>query len=174
MKFNVSYKEQEPFYLDALYSLGIRNEDLKRLSEADIACSCPICGDSRQGNKRRLHFYQRGDVINVNCFNGDCPVVNMTLYTFLKNYSPRILTSYKDFLRSRYLIEIGGRKKKPIKTELEVWTADGLEELDEESKLVKFIEGFVQEDEDLDLQKIKEFLACNPESQKEFKMLLES
>lgn len=49
-------------------------------------CACPICGDSKNGNKQRLNVYEvKGNYV-VNCFNGGCPVSNLSLYKFLKKY----------------------------------------------------------------------------------------
>lgn len=176
--FNLAYKEQEPFYIDALYMLGVRSEDFKRLGETDLACACPICGDSKYGKKRRLHFYQKSTVINVNCFNGDCSVKNMTLWSFLKMYSPRIFNSFKDFVRGKYLNEIGSQSKTKEKPKLESFELDDFdfdisETPKEISKLYKFIEAFEKSSTSNDLEKIKQFLKENPSEQVLFKQLLE-
>ena len=65
-------------------------------SDLDIACKCPICGDSnKKANSKRLHLYKKGDLELVNCFNAGCPVENKTMYSFLRDFYPHLLTAYK-------------------------------------------------------------------------------
>lgn len=67
-----------------------------RETDNDIAVSCPVCGDSRTNrNSRRLHLYKKGDYTGVNCFNGDCPVENKTVFSFLRDFFPSHLSSYR-------------------------------------------------------------------------------
>lgn len=67
-----------------------------RETDNDIAVSCPVCGDSRtKHNSRRLHLYKKGDYTGVNCFNGDCPVENKTVFSFLRDFFPNHLSSYR-------------------------------------------------------------------------------
>lgn len=107
----LSFREQIPFFLDAVQQLGCNPKDIHK-QELDIACKCPVCGDSRtRKNLKRLHFYQKGDVQNVNCFNGDCSVKNMTLYNFLKTYNNRIFEQFKQFYKRKFLLEIQEWKK---------------------------------------------------------------
>lgn len=61
----------------------------------DICVRCPICGDSKYSkNKARLHLYSKGDLTLVNCFN-ECSCRNKTVYSFLRDYYPNLLDSYK-------------------------------------------------------------------------------
>lgn len=70
--------------------------DNVRETDNDIAVSCPVCGDSRTNrNSRRLHLYKKGDYTGVNCFNGDCPVENKTVFSFLRDFFPSHLSSYR-------------------------------------------------------------------------------
>ena len=67
-----------------------------RETDNDIAVSCPVCGDSRTNrNSRRLHLYKKGDFTGVNCFNGDCSVENKTMFSFLRDFFPNHLSSYR-------------------------------------------------------------------------------
>lgn len=106
---NLQYREIRPFFIDAVQSLGVNVSDsaqFKEISEFDIACKCPICGDSRHGRKQRLHFYQKGNVINMNCFNGDCSVKNYSPYKFFRDFAPKIFESYKRYYKSRFFLQI--------------------------------------------------------------------
>lgn len=109
----LEFREYKGFYLDALASLGAKSEDIK-IHDRDIECRCPVCGDSRKGNKRRLHLYQKGEVINVNCFNGDCRVKNYTPYRFFKEFTPSIFQQFQNFYRKRYLLEVSGTSKPKV------------------------------------------------------------
>lgn len=68
--------------------------DIGQENENDINARCPVCGDSKNKNKKRLHLYKSGDVTLVHCFNGDCTVHN-NMYNFLKLYFPDYLKDYK-------------------------------------------------------------------------------
>lgn len=186
MKFDVSFKEQEPFYLEAIKSLGVSPNNIKRVGDEDITCTCPICGDSKIGTKKRLHFYSKGEVINVNCFNGDCPVHNMTLFSFLKTYTPRHFNQFKEFIGRRYLIKISNSSKKAPKQELEGTMIGTMAQIgfDFEEKnenvmtpdkipLLEFIKGFNKESPRADLIKIKEFLSEHPSQKILFKKLIQ-
>lgn len=62
----------------------------------DIACRCPICGDStKKKSSKRLHLYKKGDLELVNCFNAGCPCENKTMYTFLRDFYPHLLPAYR-------------------------------------------------------------------------------
>ena len=62
----------------------------------DISCSCPICGDSKtRKSAKRLHFYSKGSVELVNCFNAGCAVQNKTIYSFLRDFYPDLLANYR-------------------------------------------------------------------------------
>lgn len=83
--------------LDVKYfRLAVGLDNIGKETDVDIAARCPVCGDSRtHKNKKRLHLYTKGTVTNVNCFNGDCPVHNKTVYSFLKDFYPSLLNQYK-------------------------------------------------------------------------------
>ena len=66
-----------------------------RETPIDVSCHCPICGDSKNKNIKRLHLYEKGGVIQVNCFNGGCAVENKTVYSFLRDFYPDLLPQYK-------------------------------------------------------------------------------
>jgi hypothetical protein len=62
----------------------------------DVACRCPICGDStKKSNSKRLHLYKKGDLELVNCFNAGCACENKTIYSFLRDFYPHLLPAYK-------------------------------------------------------------------------------
>jgi len=64
-------------------------------TDTDINAKCPVCGDGKKSNSKRLHLYNKGTVTNVNCFNGDCEVVNKTMYSFIRDFFPDKLSEYK-------------------------------------------------------------------------------
>jgi len=67
-----------------------------RETNLDIACKCPICGDSKtKRNSKRLHLYKKGDLELVNCFNAGCGCENKTVYSFLRDFYPGMLQQYK-------------------------------------------------------------------------------
>lgn len=68
---------------------------VKYETPGDICVRCPICGDSKYSkNKARLHLYSKGNLTLVNCFN-ECSCRNKTVYSFLRDYYPNLLDSYK-------------------------------------------------------------------------------
>lgn len=83
--------------LDVKYfKLAVGLDNIGKETEVDIVARCPVCGDSRKNKKtKRLHLYTKGTVTNVNCFNGDCPVHNKTMYSFLRDFFPALLNQYK-------------------------------------------------------------------------------
>lgn len=98
----LEFREIAPFFLDCVKQLGCAESDIHK-QDFDIACRCPVCGDSRtRKNLKRLHLYQKGDVINVNCFNGDCSVKNMTPYRFFQDYNSRVFEQFKNFYKRRF------------------------------------------------------------------------
>lgn len=102
----LEFREIAPFFLDCVKQLGCADSDIHK-QDLDIACRCPVCGDSRtRKNLKRLHLYQKGDVINVNCFNGDCSVKNMTPYRFFQDYSARVFEQFKNFYKRRFFDHI--------------------------------------------------------------------
>jgi putative DNA primase subunit len=102
----LEFREIAPFFLDCVKQLGCQDSDIHK-QDLDIACRCPVCGDSRtRKNLKRLHLYQKGDVINVNCFNGDCSVKNMTPYRFFQDYNSRVFEQFKNFYKRRFFDQV--------------------------------------------------------------------
>lgn len=76
--------------------MAVGTDRIGKETDVDIAARCPVCGDSRtKKNSKRLHLYIKNQVTNVNCFNGDCPVQNRTVYSFLRDFFPALLGQYK-------------------------------------------------------------------------------
>jgi len=72
------------------------NADSYKETNLDIACRCPICGDSKsKKSSKRLHLYRKGDVELVNCFNQGCACENKTMYSFLRDFYPDLLPMYR-------------------------------------------------------------------------------
>lgn len=181
---DLNFAETESFYLEALRELGVSGT--RRVGEYDIACKCPICGDSRNGNKQRLHLYKKGSVININCFNGDCSAKNMTLYKFLKTFHQPTFRKLRDFLRKRYLLQVNPEFNKPKETDIfESLSSDlgdlkdlgdlespvigdvGTTEIDEikedEMSIIRtFIDTFEKSDAETDLEKLLGFFKQYP------------
>lgn len=102
----LEFREIAPFFLDCVKQLGCADSDIHK-QDLDIACRCPVCGDSRtRKNLKRLHLYQKGDVINVNCFNGDCSVKNMTPYRFFQDYNARVFEQFKNFYKRKFFDKV--------------------------------------------------------------------
>ena len=102
----LEFREIAPFFLDCVKQLGCQDSDIHK-QDLDIACRCPVCGDSRtRKNVKRLHLYQKGDVINVNCFNGDCSVKNMTPYRFFQDYNARVFEQFKNFYKRKFFDQV--------------------------------------------------------------------
>lgn len=103
---SLEFREIAPFFLDCVKQLGCQDSDIHK-QDLDIACRCPVCGDSRtRKNLKRLHLYQKGDVINVNCFNGDCSVKNMTPYRFFQDYNSRVFEQFKNFYKRKFFDQV--------------------------------------------------------------------
>lgn len=185
---NLTFKEGEMFITEALKSLGA--SEFKRIGDNDIACKCPICGDSQYGNKKRLHYYEKNGVINVNCFNGDCPAKNLTAYRFLQTFAPRIFNKFREYQRRKWFQQLIGNTKKS--KELETISMDDdiggdgesgklFESLQETGKTQKpknskeflgFIDKFKPQSLESGWVEIMKFLSQNPQCQGEFKELL--
>lgn len=102
----LEFREIAPFFLDCVKQLGCQESDIHK-QDFDIACRCPVCGDSRtRKNLKRLHLYQKGEVINVNCFNGDCSVKNMTPYKFFQDYNSRVFEQFKNFYKRKFFDQV--------------------------------------------------------------------
>lgn len=114
----LEFREIVPFFLDCVKQLGCQESDIHK-QDFDIACKCPVCGDSRtRKNLKRLHLYQKGDVINVNCFNGDCSVKNMTPYRFFEDYNSRVFEQFKNFYKRKFFDQIQVEKaQRELKSE---------------------------------------------------------
>ena len=83
--------------LDVKYfKLAVGLDNIGKETDVDISARCPVCGDSRKNkHSKRLHLYTKGNVTNVNCFNGDCAAQNKTVYSFLRDFFPALLNQYK-------------------------------------------------------------------------------
>lgn len=114
----LEFREIVPFFLDCVKQLGCADSEIHK-QDLDIACRCPVCGDSRtRKNLKRLHLYQKGDVINVNCFNGDCSVKNMTPYRFFEDYNSRVFEQFKNFYKRKFFDQIQVEKaQRELKSE---------------------------------------------------------
>lgn len=77
------------------FKLAVQEHNIHSEATVDITARCPVCGDSHRGNKARLHLYTKNNLTFVNCFNGGCPVENKTVFTFLRDFFPDLLSSYK-------------------------------------------------------------------------------
>jgi len=89
------------------FKLAVGGENIGKETPDDIAVRCPVCGDSRTNKRmKRLHLYNKNTVTQVSCFNGDCPVVNKTVYSFLRDFYPALLTQYKRETFSGNLAEL--------------------------------------------------------------------
>jgi len=78
------------------FKLAVGMDSIGKETDVDISARCPICGDSRKKKSaKRLHLYTKGNVTNVNCFNGDCSCKNKTVYSFLRDFFPALLGQYK-------------------------------------------------------------------------------
>lgn len=71
-------------------------DNIGKETSIDITARCPVCGDSRSNKRmKRLHLYIKNNVTNVNCFNGECASHNKTVYGFLLDFFPALLSQYK-------------------------------------------------------------------------------
>ena len=78
------------------FKLAVGLDNIGKETQVDIVARCPVCGDSRKNkHTKRLHLYIKGDVTQVNCFNGDCAAHNKTPYSFLRDFYPALLGQYK-------------------------------------------------------------------------------
>lgn len=78
------------------FTIAVGGANIKRDTTNDIAVRCPHCSsDERWKHATQMHLYEKNGVVNVNCFTGSCPVVSMSVYTYLKEFHPQLLESYK-------------------------------------------------------------------------------
>lgn len=141
--------------LDVKYfKLAIGFDNIGRENDVDITARCPVCGDSRSHkNKKRLHLYIKNNVTNVNCFNGDCPVHNKTMYSFLRDFFPALIGQYKkeqfgttvEKLARGETEDVFGRfKKEEVKKESEVLVHDltpYLKDISEVDQALEYLQG---------------------------------
>jgi hypothetical protein len=115
------------------FKLAVGLDNIGVESSGDISARCPVCGDSRSNKrKKRLHLYNKNGITNINCFNGDCPARNKTVYGFLKEFNPTLLPQYKreNFGNTLEKLANGGEdvfskfKKKEPEKESEVLSHD--------------------------------------------------
>lgn len=83
--------------IDKRYFLqAIDGSQMKEISPEDISVKCPICGDSKiHRNSKRLHLYTKNDKTLVHCFNGDCPVGQRSVFSFIRDFYPSLLEAYR-------------------------------------------------------------------------------
>lgn len=83
--------------IDKTYFLkAIGTSPMKEISPEDISVKCPICGDSKfHSNVKRLHLYTKNGKTLVHCFNGDCPVQQRNVYSFLEEFYPTLFPQYR-------------------------------------------------------------------------------
>lgn len=199
-KIMFGFADYKLYFLDALEELGVPKDDIDEVSTNDIACKCPICGDSRWSkSKKRLHLYQKAEVINVNCFNGDCPAKNLAPWNFLKIYAPRTYLRYNEARRKFYLDEVISSKKEEREILIDTGFMD-IQEIQEtpdirenlnpqntpvspeiqeapdiqetQNTLEMFIAGFTKSNPENDLELLSTFLKENPSQLESFKELL--
>lgn len=141
--------------LDVKYfKLAVGFDSIGRENEVDITARCPVCGDSRSHkSKKRLHLYVKNSVTNVNCFNGDCPVHNKTMYSFLRDFFPALIGQYKkeqfgttvEKLARGEIEDVFGRfKKEEVKKESEVLVHDltpYLKDISEVDQALEYLQG---------------------------------
>lgn len=78
------------------FKLAVGLDNIGKETSVDITARCPVCGDSRSNKRmKRLHLYIKNNVTNVNCFNGECASHNKTVYGFLLDFFPALLSQYK-------------------------------------------------------------------------------
>lgn len=78
------------------FLMAVSGSETKDISNTDIAVKCPVCGDSKiHRNEKRLHLYEKNHATRVGCFNGDCPVGQRNVYSFLRDFFPNLFTLYK-------------------------------------------------------------------------------
>lgn len=77
------------------FKMAVGSENIRKETDVDITARCPICGDSKNKNKARLHLYEKNGLELCNCFNGDCSAKNKTVYSFLRDFFPSLIGQYK-------------------------------------------------------------------------------
>lgn len=78
------------------FTLAVGSGAIKSSTANDIAVRCPHCSaNPRWKNTKRLHLYEKNGVTNINCFTGDCPVKNKSVFSYLRDYHPTLLEGYK-------------------------------------------------------------------------------
>lgn len=76
--------------------MAVSGSEFKEISNKDIAVRCPVCGDSQiHRHEKRLHLYEKNNETRVGCFNGDCPVGQRNVWTFLRDFYPDLFIAYK-------------------------------------------------------------------------------
>jgi len=89
------------------FKLAVGLDRIGKETDIDISARCPVCGDSHTNKRmKRLHLYQKNSVTNVSCFNGDCPVHNKTVYSFLRDFFPSLVQQYRKETFGKVLTKI--------------------------------------------------------------------
>ena len=94
------------------FKIAVGSENIGKESLLDVSAKCPVCGDGRKGNSKRLHLYEKNGTTLVHCFNGDCPV-HYNVWNFLKNHNPELLDSYKRETFGETMKTLGGNNYLP-------------------------------------------------------------
>ena len=114
--------------------------DSKRISQNDISAKCHICGDSKRGNKRRLHLFHRNGNDFIHCFNCE---IHMSMKNFIKEFHPELLSDFKretalDSIHNKGLNHLESNFQKPKKDKSKILTIhefnDFFKPLSKESK----------------------------------------
>lgn len=107
------------------FTLAVGSSLIKSISDNNISARCPQCSlDPRWANTKRLHLYKKGDVTNVNCFTGDCSVKNKNIYTYLRDFYPRLLEDYKrETFTDRMKFLASSKDDKPKSTGTDVFAS---------------------------------------------------
>lgn len=100
----MSHSLEYSYFKKAMHESGAL---IKSETQDEIVARCPICGDSRyRKNVARLHIYAKLGVPLINCFNGDCPVKNMTINRFLREFYPGL---HRDYSRDKFRTNVYGK-----------------------------------------------------------------
>ena len=102
------------------FKLAVGEDRIKKESPTEIVARCPVCGDSRKSqNKARLHLYTANDATFVNCFNGDCPVHNKNMFSFLKQFYPNLYDKFIYNYKRKKLLSLNSDLFSKVKIEKE-------------------------------------------------------
>ena len=108
-------------YIDVKYFKYAVGSNIGKETSNDIASRCILCGDSKDGKKKRLHLFTKpsfeGSVIH--CFN--CEFTG-NMFSFLKSASPHLYEQYKQEKRNSSFEWL--KSQHPVETEQEFEEAE--------------------------------------------------